>query len=111
MPFGYWEAKDENDDLEKEIAAKFRKGYPRDNIVFTDDRTAVLWQDGAEVMRGADMQAEDGLFRLLTLFFAHEREARAPGARRDRTRSRSRCASTRPCSPASAKAARAGRRA
>ncbi|WP_375288433.1 hypothetical protein [Sphingomonas sp.] len=37
VPFGYWEAKDEQDDLEAEIAAKFRKGYPRDNIIFTDD--------------------------------------------------------------------------
>jgi hypothetical protein len=46
VPFGYWEAKDESDDLGKEIDAKFRKGYPRDNIIFTDDATAVLWQDG-----------------------------------------------------------------
>ena len=29
VPFGYWEAKDERDDLDAEIAAKFRKGYPR----------------------------------------------------------------------------------
>jgi predicted helicase len=74
VPFGYWEAKDESDDLEAEIAAKFRKGYPKDNIVFTDDRTAVLWQDGAEMMR-AGMQADDDtLLALLTRFFAHERQ-------------------------------------
>lgn len=73
VPFGYWEAKDENDDLTAEIEAKFRKGYPRDNIVFTDDVTAVLWQDGTEVMR-ADMQGDDdSLLNLLTRFFAHER--------------------------------------
>jgi len=73
VPFGYWEAKDEGDDLDKEIEAKFRKGYPRDNIVFTDDVTAVLWQDGVEVMR-ADMQGDDdSLLNLLTRFFAHER--------------------------------------
>jgi len=73
VPFGYWEAKDENDDLTAEIDAKFRKGYPRDNIVFTDDVTAVLWQDGTEVMR-ADMQGDDdSLLNLLTRFFAHER--------------------------------------
>lgn len=29
VPFGYWEAKDEEDELDKEIAAKFRRGYPR----------------------------------------------------------------------------------
>lgn len=74
VPFGYWEAKDENDDLAKEIEAKFRKGYPRDNIIFTDDALAVLWQDGAEVMR-ADMQGDDdSLLKLLTRFFAHERQ-------------------------------------
>jgi hypothetical protein len=74
VPFGYWEAKDENDDLDKEIEEKFRKGYPKDNIVFTDDATAVLWQNGAEAFR-ADMQADDdSLLRLLTLFFAHERK-------------------------------------
>lgn len=53
VPFRYWEAKDENDDLAKEIEAKFRKGYPRDNIIFTDDATAVLWQDGSEVKRAS----------------------------------------------------------
>ena len=29
---GYWEAKDEEDDLDEEIQKKFRKGYPQDNI-------------------------------------------------------------------------------
>ena len=33
MPFGYWEAKDEKDDLDAEIAVKFRRGYPQDNII------------------------------------------------------------------------------
>ena len=28
MPFGYWEAKDEKDDLDAEIEYKFRRGYP-----------------------------------------------------------------------------------
>jgi len=74
VPFGYWEAKDANDDLDKEIEAKFRKGYPKDNIVFTDDRQAVLWQDGGEVMRAAMQGDDDRLLRLLTRFFAHERK-------------------------------------
>ncbi|WP_394654190.1 type ISP restriction/modification enzyme, partial [uncultured Sphingomonas sp.] len=73
VPFGYWEAKDAADDLEAEIQAKFRKGYPRDNIVFTDDRTAVLWQDGAEVLRAGMQADDDSLLALLTRFFAHER--------------------------------------
>jgi hypothetical protein len=42
MPLGYWEAKDAADDLDEEITKKFKKGYPQDNIIFSDDRTAVL---------------------------------------------------------------------
>ena len=45
VPFGYWEAKDEKDDLDKEIDKKFRRGYPQDNIIFEDSRQAVLIQN------------------------------------------------------------------
>jgi hypothetical protein len=34
---GYWEAKDAADDLDEEITKKFKKGYPQDNIIFSDD--------------------------------------------------------------------------
>ena len=34
LPHGYWEAKDEDDDLRSEVQRKFEKGYPRDNILF-----------------------------------------------------------------------------
>ena len=73
VPFGYWEAKDADDDLDAEIAAKTRKGYPRDNIVYSDDRVAVLIQDGIERDRAA-MDDTHHLQRLLTAFFAHERQ-------------------------------------
>jgi len=49
--WGFWESKDEKDDLEAEIRAKFDKGYPSFNILFEDTRTAVLYQGGAEIMR------------------------------------------------------------
>ena len=39
VPFGYWEAKDTDDDLDAEIDKKKRKGYPQDNIIFEDSRT------------------------------------------------------------------------
>src|ERR1700723_926440 len=45
VPFGYWEAKDEEDDLDAEIAKKFRRGHPQDNIIFEDTREAVLIQN------------------------------------------------------------------
>lgn len=44
-PFGYWEAKDSRDDLDREIAAKIATGYPDDNIIYEDTQTAVLRQD------------------------------------------------------------------
>jgi predicted helicase len=72
MPLGYWEAKDANDDLDEEVTKKFKKGYPQDNIVFTDDALAVLWQNRQEVMR-CDMTDTQALSRLLKLFFSFER--------------------------------------
>jgi hypothetical protein len=69
VPFGYWEAKDEEDDLDKEIAAKLRRGYPRDNIIFEDSKTAVLIQYGNEVMR-CPVDDTGKLAHLLELFFS-----------------------------------------
>jgi len=72
LPFGYWEAKDEKDDLDAEIEIKFRRGYPQDNIIFEDSRHAVLIQDRQEVIRCA-ADDPDKLEKLLKLFFAYER--------------------------------------
>jgi predicted helicase len=72
VPFGYWEAKDADDDLDEEIAKKFRRGYPNTNIIFEDSVHAVLIQDGAEVIR---CKTDDGaaLQNLLELFFGWQR--------------------------------------
>ncbi len=72
LPFGYWEAKDEKDDLDAEIEIKFRRGYPQDNIIFEDSRQAVLIQNRQEVIRCAADDPEK-LEKLLKLFFAYER--------------------------------------
>jgi hypothetical protein len=72
MPLGYWEAKDADDDLDAEVAKKFKKGYPQDNIIFSDDSLAVLWQHRQEVMR-CDMADTQALAKLLKLFFSFER--------------------------------------
>lgn len=72
VPLGYWEAKDTADDLDTEIAKKFRKGYPQDNIVFENSHTAVLIQNREEVMR-CSMTDTKELERLLNLFFSYER--------------------------------------
>ena len=42
---GLWEAKDTRDDLNREIRDKLAQGYPSDNILFKDSRTANLFQD------------------------------------------------------------------
>ena len=72
MPFGYWEAKDEKDDLDAEIAFKFKRGYPKDNIIFEDSTQAVLIQNGNEVIR-CKVDDVESLQKLLKLFFAYER--------------------------------------
>lgn len=72
MPLGYWEAKDERDDLDEEIDKKLRKGYPQDNIIFSDDVHAVLIQHKQEVLR-CDISDTLKLDQLLKLFFSYER--------------------------------------
>jgi len=72
VPLGYWEAKDEEDNIDEEIEKKFRKGYPQDNILFEDSHEAVLIQNKQPVMRcGVEDSAQ--LQKLLELFFGYER--------------------------------------
>ena len=70
--WGYWESKDEKDDINEEIKNKFAKGYPSDNILFEDSQTAVLFQHGDEVKR-VDMKDADALHAILTKFLQYER--------------------------------------
>ena len=53
LPHGYWEAKDEKDDLAKEVEHKLNKGYPRDNIIFQAPERAILYQGGVRVPTAA----------------------------------------------------------
>jgi predicted helicase len=68
LRYGLWEAKDTDDDLEKEIKAKFKAGYPRDNILFQEPRRAVLYQDGERFLE-ADLTKADQLAHVLDVFF------------------------------------------
>jgi predicted helicase len=65
--WGYWEAKDTDDDLDKEISKKLKKGYPSDNILFENSELAVLIQEGQEVMRirMSDPEELDKILRKL----------------------------------------------
>lgn len=70
--WGYWESKDESDDLDEEIKKKFDKGYPKENIIFEDSQTAVLIQNGIEVLR-VSMKDAEALHRIITFFINFER--------------------------------------
>ena len=72
VPFGYWEAKDTEDDLDAAIEKKFRAGYPKTNIIFENSSQAVLIQHGREVIR-AFVDDVISLEKLLKLFFEYER--------------------------------------
>ncbi len=68
---GYWESKDQYDDLDEEIDKKFQKGYPNTNILFDDTRQVVLIQNAQEVGRTKVEDAET-LNALLTQFVNYE---------------------------------------
>jgi len=74
LPLGYYEAKDENDDIDEEIDKKFRAGYPQDNIIFEDTREAVLIQNKELVMR-CPIDDAPKLAELLKHFFDYEQPA------------------------------------
>ena len=71
MTRGLWEAKDTHDDLDREIRNKLAQGYPSDNILFEDSRTAVLFQDQHEAMR-VDMADAAALDELVRRFLNYE---------------------------------------
>lgn len=73
IPFGYWEAKDSKDDLDRQIAAKIAAGYPDDNIIYENSVAAVLRQNGKEVDRAPLQGDDEALLHLLNKFFAYER--------------------------------------
>lgn len=72
LDLGYWESKDESDDIDEEIGKKIKKGYPTTNILFEDSQTAVLYQNGEEALR-VNMKDADQLDRILSSFtgFVH----------------------------------------
>jgi predicted helicase len=70
LTHGYWEAKDEHDDLNKEIKRKLALGYPRNNILFQSPKRAVLYQDN-NLLLDADITDPAKLIEILRLFFEY----------------------------------------
>jgi hypothetical protein len=71
---GLWEAKDTADDLDKEIAKKFKLGYRHDNILFQSPQRAVLVQDGERAL-DVDISKPDHLVEILRAFFEYQAPA------------------------------------
>ena len=65
---GLWEAKDEDDDLTKEITRKREAGYPLTNILFQSPSRAVLYQ-GNRIAFNDDITDLEKLVEVLDLFF------------------------------------------
>lgn len=72
LDWGYWEAKDQYDNLDKEIEKKLSIGYPDDNILFEDSQTAVLIQGKEEKLR-VSMRDDEALDHLLNIFINYAR--------------------------------------
>ena len=71
LPRGYWEAKDLHDNLAVAIRQKFDAGYPQDNILFTTQERAILYQDEQAVM-DVGIADPDAFIRVLHAFFGYE---------------------------------------
>ena len=67
---GYWEAKDEGDDLEREVQKKVGKGYSLQNTVFQAPARGLLYQDGRLVL-DADLTDARALTDLLAAFLGY----------------------------------------
>ncbi|MGE0083372.1 MAG: type ISP restriction/modification enzyme [Desulfococcaceae bacterium] len=72
LEWGFWESKDEYDDLDAEIKAKFDRGYPKDNILFEDSQRAVLFQNGRKVM-DVSMRSPEKLDEIINRLLRYER--------------------------------------
>src|SRR5207249_7504919 len=71
LPHGYWEAKDEKDDLAREVERKLDKGYPRDNIIFQAPERAILYQSGARIFDDNIIRPE-ALVSVVNQFFDYK---------------------------------------
>ena len=74
IDFGYWEAKDHKDDIHKEIDKKLNIGYPTDNMLFENGKTAVLYQEGNKVLEVENMRDEEQFTKLLQKFITYKPE-------------------------------------
>ncbi len=73
LQHGIWEAKDNDDDLEKEIKSKRAKGYPLTNTLFQSPSRAVLYQ-GNRIAFDDTIATPEKLVEVLETFFTYQQE-------------------------------------
>ncbi len=73
LPYGYWEAKDTQDDLFAEADKKFAAGYPSNNIVVQAPTHALLYQHG-RLQLDLDITEPRNLVHVLQGFFSYQAE-------------------------------------
>ena len=73
LPYGYWEAKDTQDNLYTEADKKFAAGYPTKNIVVQSPTHALLYQHG-QLQLDLDITEPSNLVHVLQTFFAYQEE-------------------------------------
>src|SRR5258708_2895624 len=71
LPHGYWEAKDEKDDLLKEVQNKLDKGYPSDNTIFQAPERAILYQGGTRIF-DENISKPEALVSVVNQFFTYK---------------------------------------
>jgi predicted helicase len=68
---GFWEAKDQHDNLERQAHTKIDHGYPTSNIIFQAPERAILYQGGCRQPFDEDITDAKNLAALLAQFFAY----------------------------------------
>jgi len=71
LPHGYWEAKDERDDLAREVECKLDKGYPTDNTIFQAPERAILYQGGTRIF-DENIARPETLVSVVNQFFEYK---------------------------------------
>jgi predicted helicase len=73
LAHGYWEAKDQDDDLAAEAKKKLDLGYPDDNIIFQAPDRAILYQRGQRIAdENIDRNHREALVEVVNEFFRYE---------------------------------------
>ena len=71
VPQGFWEAKDSQDDLAKEVVKKFEIGYPRDNIIFQSPERAIIYQGSTKIL-DENISSPERLVSVLKCLFEYK---------------------------------------